>query len=199
MKIRINEKDVEIDGQHLPRLLDMIELVRSYIDPDHMITEIVIDGKPIKEEQWGAAPASFINSIIEFTTDLPRNYVCERLAEAPEIAQALYFKFRDSRKTFSIGDSCSGNEKLAIAARTLHDFLHWYHTIVQLVEGDDRERFSIEGFIKDLTSISEILSKHQLYQSWWAIGETIQRQLEPKLEELEDFLRKTAWDVSRAA
>ena len=32
--------------------------------------------------------------------------------------------------------------------------------------------------------------QQQLYQSWWAIGETLEKDLEPKLDALEDQCRK---------
>ena len=33
------------------------------------------------------------------------------------------------------------------------------------------------------------MSQQQLYQSWWALGETLEKELEPKLDKLEDFCR----------
>jgi hypothetical protein len=49
-----------------------------------------------------------------------------------------------------------------------------------------------------VTEISETCKKicqQQLYQSWWALGESLEKELEPKLDKLEDACRKAAREV----
>jgi hypothetical protein len=43
--------------------------------------------------------------------------------------------------------------------------------------------------VEDIAECCKRICQQQLYQSWWALGETIEKELEPKLDKLEDFCR----------
>jgi hypothetical protein len=199
VSILINGTASPLSSTGLSKVSDLIELIRAHIDPDHMIVDILLDEKPLREEQWNSTPQSLGSGTLSLKTDTARNYVKARLSEAPEVAQVLFVQFRDARKTFTLGDHRGGNERLARAVRTLNDFLHWYSTVLQLATESEKNAFAITSFMTDITKIAQTLSNHQMYQSWWAIAETIQKNLEPKLEQMEDFLRKTAWEAAQAA
>ena len=61
----INGEDSGISGDGLPRMSDLIELIKNSIDPDHMITSLLIDGRELAEEEWGAVTSQFQTSIME--------------------------------------------------------------------------------------------------------------------------------------
>ncbi len=47
-----------------------------------------------------------------------------------------------------------------------------------------------------ILEIAEKVCQHQLYQSWWALGVALEKELEPALDTLEDFTRQYQKKVS---
>ena len=84
------------------------------------------------------------------------------------------------------------NKLLMKAVNSLRAFFDWYTTLVDLVPEEDRDKFRIDNQANELTETCKKICQQQLYQSWWALGETIERELEPELDQLEDFCRQVA-------
>ena len=99
-------------------------------------------------------------------------------------------EFREGRKSFQEGSMQAGNQKLLSAVNTLQAFFEWYGTLIELLPEDQKDNFRINSHIDAIAGICKRICQQQLYQSWWALGETIQKELEPKLDELETFCRK---------
>jgi hypothetical protein len=187
--IRINGSDADIQGGELPRFTDLIELVRSSIDPDHIITEILLDGKQLSDEDWQAPTTRFFNCTVDIATDTAESYVDARLREAPTVVQVSFIQFRDARKTFQKGQSQSGNQKLLRAVDTLRAFFEWYSTLLHLMPTERRNQFSIDNEVSQIIKSCNNICQQQLHQSWWALGQSIEQSLEPELEALEDKIR----------
>ena len=86
----------------------------------------------------------------------------------------------------------TGNQRLVQAVNTAKAFFDWYATIVELAPKEKRSSYDINPQVLEISQICKTICQQQLYQSWWALGETLEKQLEPKLDKLEDFLRKFA-------
>jgi hypothetical protein len=84
----------------------------------------------------------------------------------------------------------TGNKRLKSAVDTLRAFFEWYGTLLQLVPDIKRDKLDISTEVQDISETCKKICQQQLYQSWWALGETLEKELEPKLDKLEDFLRK---------
>ncbi len=189
VSVRINGEDAPIKSDGLGKVTDLIELIKSVIDPDHMITGILIDGRELEDGDWVAALSGFQTSIVEVDTGLPSDYVATRLANAGSIVKACYYEFRESRKLFQEGKSAEGNKMLLEGVNALQAFFEWYGTLMDLLSEADREEFSIESYVRELTTVCKTICQQQLYQSWWALGETIEKELEPRLDQLESHCR----------
>lgn len=188
--IRINGAPSPVTGESLPRFTDLVELLKASIDPDHMITALLIDGRELNDDEWFSSPEQFRNSVLDVVTDTPERYVIERLIQAPAIVQACYVQFRDARKTFQEGKTQAGNQKLMQGVNTLRAFFSWYATILELTPQDKRSMYDIEPYVEPILQTCQAICQQQLYQSWWALSESIEKQLEPRLDALEDFFRK---------
>jgi hypothetical protein len=189
-QVRINGEESRFGENHSVKVVDLVELIKTQIDPDHMITDISLNGQELKEADWTSTMQHFGHTaIIEVSTGSPQAYVAERLSKAADIVRACYIDFRDARKFFQAGDFTNGNKKIGVAANTLKAFFEWYQTMVELVPEVRRDKFNIMDQVKEIAECFKKACQHQLYQSWWALGETIQQELEPKLDKLEDFCR----------
>lgn len=184
----INGEDSGISGDGLPRMSDLIELIKNSIDPDHMITSLLIDGRELAEEEWGAVTSQFQTSIIEVETGSPESFFHSRLASAPAVIQNCYLDFRAARKLFQQGLSQEGNQRIVVAVNTLQAFFEWYTALLELIPENERVQYSLATELESITEICKKICQQQLYQSWWALAESIEKELEPSLDALEDRL-----------
>lgn len=200
INIKINGQDSEINNTaSASKVTDLVELIKSVIDPDHMITSLLVNGRDLNEDEWYSSVNQLGTSIIEVETGTPEEFVAERLSRSSEIVRACYVEFRDARKSFQDGDMAGGNHKLVVAVNTLKAFFEWYKTLLSLVPENNRTHFNMDSQIADISETCKRICQQQLYQSWWALGESLEKDLEPKLDNLEDFCRKAPKAAFQAA
>ena len=190
VNVRINGEESSVGGETTAKVTDLVELIKSVIDPEHMITSILINGRDLAEDEWYSTVNQLGTSIIEVETGTPEEFVADRLSKSSDVVRACYIEFRDARKGFQEGDMSAGNQKLVTAVNTLKAFFEWYKTLITLVPEEKREYFNMEKQIGEISEVCKRICQQQLYQSWWALGESLEKDLEPKLDELEDFCRK---------
>lgn len=190
VSVRINGSESGIVGNDLSRLTELVELIKASIDPEHMITSIQVNGRELSDAEWSSTVSQFGTAIIEVETDTPDRFVDDRMACAADVVRTCFFEFRDARKCFQAGDMVEGNQRLLKAVNTTRAFFDWYSSISQLMTEAKRAQYDISVQVKEITEICKRLCQQQLYQSWWALGETLEKELEPKLDKLEDFCRK---------
>ena len=163
VSVRINGEDSAIRGEGLPKFTDLVELIKSSIDPDHMITGLLIDGRELEEEEWAAPMGHFgETTILEVQTGHPMEYVGERLRGAPDIIRRCYMEFREARKCFETGDTMDGNRALAGAVHTLQAFFEWYQTMMELIPEDERKACNISTDVEEITEICRDICQKQL-------------------------------------
>ncbi|MBX7144826.1 MAG: hypothetical protein K1X79_10280 [Oligoflexia bacterium] len=188
--VRINGEDAPFRTEGVLRISDIIELIKANIDPEHMITVILIDGHEFSDEDWTAPVSKYNTSILEVETGTPESFVNARLSQSSDVVRTCYLQFRDARKSFQDGDMSAGNKHLIEAVNTAKAFFEWYGTILELVPAERRAMYDISPQVTEISGICKTICQQQLYQSWWALGETIGKELEPRLDRLEDHLRK---------
>ena len=198
MKIYINGEEAVYNTNTSLKFTDLIELIKASIDPDHMITSLSIDGRDIAESEWSMTLGQIAAESLDVCSGSPEIYVAERMNEASSVVRSCYLEFRDARKGFQDGDSQDGNRKLKIAVDTLRAFFEWYGTLVMLVPEGNREKIDITSHVQDISETCKKICQQQLYQSWWALGESIEKDLEPKLDRLEDVCRRVVKHVQPA-
>lgn len=192
ISVRINGEDAPLRTDGLSKIADIVELIKANIDPEHMITDILLNGKELQDEDWLGTTAKYGTAVIEVHTGTPESFVTERMSQASHVVQSCYLQFREARKAFQDGDMQTGNQRLVQAVNTAKAFFDWYATIVELAPKDKRSMYDINPQVSEISTICKNICQQQLYQSWWALGETLEKQLEPKLDKLEDHLRKFA-------
>ena len=169
---------------------DVVELVKSMIDPGHMISGILLDGRELEDNEWQAGASRFDSSVLEVETCPVEEYTSTRLRKAPDIVASCFMEFRTARKSFQSGDMKNGNKSLIEAVGALKSFFEWYGTLLQLMSEDERKHWDITNQIEAIADVCKKICQQQLYQSWWALGESLKGELEPSLDQLEDILRK---------
>ena len=199
VQVRVNGQGLGLPVERVQTFADLIELVKSSIDPEHMVTEILLDGRDMRDEEWMMAPSQLQGEVLDFASGRPDIYVSDRIQEASSVVRSCFFEFRDARKGFQDGDSVIGNKRLKVAVDTLKAFFEWYSTLLQLVPESARSKLDISSEVQDISETCKKICQQQMYQSWWALGESLEKDLEPKLDKLEDTCRKVAREVQVTA
>ena len=189
VSVKINGTDASLNIAHITRFTDLIELIKASIDPEHMITFVAVDGREATDADWAASLSQMGSALIEIQTDLPQVYVADKLGNAAEVVRSCYMQFRDARKSFQQGATFEGNQALVKAVNTAKTFFEWYATMLQLVPPEKRAGFDMGKQVEEISESCKKICQQQLYQSWWALGETLEKDLEPRLDKLEDFCR----------
>jgi len=197
-RVRINGVMSDISVGSVVRFGDLLELIKAHIDPDHMITSLLLDGRELTDEEWSLNVALIPGDTLEIQTGNPEAYVRERVQDASRVVRSCYHEFRDARKGFQDGDTMAGNQHLKVAVETLKAFFDWYGTLVQLVSEPTRKKLDLTPQVSDISQTCTKICQQQLYQSWWALGESLEKELEPKLDKLEDACRRVARDLQMA-
>ena len=187
--ITVNGQESGIQTDGLSNMAEVVELLKSLIDPEHMITSIMLDGHELKESDWSANTGQFSTSILEIETGRPEEFARSRLALASDVVRNCYLSFREARKSFQEGNMQSGNQTMIEAVNTLQAFFQWYASILELLPAEEQQSFKIDDQVTAIGETCKRICQQQLYQSWWALGETIKSELEPELDKLEDFCR----------
>ena len=189
VSVRIDGEHSSINGEHLPRLIDLVEVIKDYIVPGHMITGLLIDGRVLADQDWDIAPRNFGNVTLDVSTGSPARYIYDKMSTAPSVIDNCFLMFRETRKAFVEGSSQSGNELLRAAVANMQAFVGWYRSMLELMPEDQKRRFCIDDEITAMIGTLERICMQQLTQSWKATGDTIGTVLEPQLDTLHSRLR----------
>lgn len=189
-RVTVNDQQVEIDCSKLGKLADLVELVKATIDPEHMITGITISGREVEDADWICSLGQFGSETLEFETGTPESFVRERLHLAPKVMRSIYNEFKDARKRFQDAKSADANKLLHQAVNALKAFFEWYSALLDLMTPELKQKYDLSEHVTEVSKICTDICQQQLYQSWWALGESIEKRLEPRLDLMEDFLRR---------
>ena len=189
VSVRINGTEAPIRSEGLARMPELIELVKSWIDPEHMITHLLIEGREFEDTDWSAGLSHYETAILEVETDTPANFVRDRFGQSWSVIQSCRTEFGDARLSFQEGKTAEGNKKLVKAVQTLHAFFDWYGALMELVPPAERSTYDLTPQIRELIEVCKHICQQQLYQSWWALGEALEKELEPRLEKLGEVCR----------
>jgi hypothetical protein len=191
LQIQLNGQQSGLRAATLPRMTDVVELIKNSIDPQHIITELKINGRDMTEAEWQGAPTQFqATDILEVATATPIEFVRQRTEITPNLIENIFILFRSARQSFQAGDNDEGNKILSVAVRDLKAFFEWYALLQAVVPVNDRSKYDINTQVESITESCKEICQQQMYQSWWALGKSIQEKLEPVLDSLELYFRK---------
>ncbi len=191
LQIQLNGKSSGLRANTLPRMTDVIELIKGSIDPNQIITGLRINGRDLTEAEWQSSPGQFVETdILEVETGTVDEFIRGRAEVTPNLIENTYILFRSSRQSFQAGDMQEGNKILIVAVRDLKAFFEWYNMLLEVVPLAQKAKYDITPQTEEITNICKDICQQQLYQSWWALATTIQERLEPALDKLEQYFRK---------
>ena len=186
--IKINGEEWTAPIQNSLKMTELVELIKSTIDPSQIITGILLNGKDLEEADWNGYVSDYQTNVLEIETDTLEHYIEDTISLCPNIITQCYLQFRRARKLFQNGESFDANKKLVDATKALKSFFDWYSTLLTLMTDEQKEKYDLKDHVEKIFETCKKVCQQQLYQSWWALGELLEKELEPELDDLEDVL-----------
>ncbi|MCB0323712.1 MAG: hypothetical protein KDD69_09075 [Bdellovibrionales bacterium] len=199
ISVKVDSQEFPADISSVSTMGDLIELVKASIDPDSIIVDMQLGGQSLSEADWRAPLNVHRNVLLEIKTGDKREYLLERLGVAEHYLAQIIDQFDTAGANYRDGHAESANTTLATAVDDLLAFVNWYLTLLS-VEAVQLEP-QIEEFNTHINAIQQIceqLLQQQMFQSWWALGETITARLTPQLQALKRFCEQTSEHAAKS-
>lgn len=197
IQVTLDGSPLEMNLQQTKTMPELVELIKSTIDPQSVISSILINGHELSDVDWRVPLNVQGDAVVEFGTKSKDDFVSDRVEKSLLYVDHIINEFAHTRSCFQEGLSKEGNQALVTAVDDMRAFLNWYCTLLAMLPvGSSENQYKL--FIHQIDEIKrtcEQLIQQQLYQSWWALGETIQTRLEPQLESLRGCCQGLAGEV----
>lgn len=164
---------------------ELVELVKTTIDPVRMITSITLNGKSIEESDWRLPLSIHGAGQLAFETSSKEDFLEERIKGAPDILEQVISSFTAVSEGFRDNDSAQTNEKFASALEDLEAFINWYLAVVEVdskIDPNYLESFS--GLLNEMSAICDGMVRDMMTAKWADVAKAIDLQLVPKLEKI---------------
>lgn len=185
MNVNVNGVPFNYPREAIKSMGELIELIKSTIDPETIITAITIDDRLMTDNDWRLPLAAHANSTLNIESGSKKAYIESRLSSASLYLDKIIRSFSQARMLFKNAEIQAANNELGKAVQDTRAFIDWYQTILQLITNPpEAEVQKFENAVNDLTDTCEQILQQQLYRSWWAIAESLEKKLEPQLEQM---------------
>lgn len=197
--VKIDGNELSSDLSGISTMGDLIEVVKATIDPDTIITALTLGGRELTDADWRAPLSVQGGNLLEVQTGSKENFVEDRLTQSVVFANHIMHEFGFARDLFKNAQNQKANLEFGKAVEDLQAFVRWYDTLLQMFPAGGLERGEFEIKMGEIQKTCEQVLQQQLYNSWWALGETLEKRLEPQIGSLRDFCARVAGVSADAA
>lgn len=197
--VNIDGHPVITDTSSIKSMADLVEVIKANIDPDTIITELRLQGRELTEADWRVPLSVQGDSTLEVLTGTKEEFVLARLEIAVDYIGQIAENFSTTGQLYKDGKIDDANMALGRSVNDLQAFLGWYATVLEILPPSAEQWKQQYGSqLTDLAQTCEQLVQQQLYQSWWALGETISGKLDGRLNALKALVEQLSHEVSQA-
>lgn len=191
IKVIIDGSQLLADLGQVRTMPELVELVKATIDPDSIITTIMLNGKSLSDADWRTPLSVLSSSVLEISTGSKEQYLYERLTAAERYLDQIIGEFAEAADHYLSGRTDEANQMLAKAVEDLQAFLNWYATLLVIEDRQtDGSKEELDSLVRGLRQTCENLLESQLYQSWQVLGQVLNEDLNPKLHRLKGFCQE---------
>ena len=185
IKVKVDGQDQFTDLGDIKTIRELVDLVQASITPGTIINALTLNGAALTDADWRAPISVYPNATLEVTTGSRQAYVEDRIKQSPEVLNLIIDEFSGVCDKFRGGNSIEANVALKQAVDDLKAFLEWYNSVLQVMpEQASQQQSMFTNHVSTISKTCERIVQQHLYQSWWALGETIEHTLQPQLREL---------------
>ena len=191
--VKINGEQELSDIGAINTMADLVELIKSHIDPDSIITALVLEGKELSDADWRVPLSVQGDAVLEVTTGSKEEYVAERVVQAGDYLEQIISQLSDCTAFYRDGNNEDANSIFSQSMEDLKAFFTWYGSVLQVLAetaAEDVKDYSVR--IGPILQICEEIVQHQLHQSWILMAEVIDGKLISKLRDIKQFCETLA-------
>lgn len=188
IQIEVDGKAMSADIGALRTMGELIEFIKTAIDPDVMLTSILFNGEPLSDADWNSPLAVHRGKTLQVLTGTKLGYLADRLGSSADIIAQVITSFLQVADSYRIGYQAEGNQRMTGATNDLLAVINWMGALLMI----DQDRFAVDQaefkrIIDDITLTCEEMLQQQLYSAWWPLADVISNKLIPRLESLKAF------------
>ena len=197
LSVKVDNQEFSADFSKMRSMNDLIELIKATIDPDKIIVGIELNNEPLSEADWNTPLNTMLNAVqnaeLSVMSGNVQDYMKDRFTVAEPYLQHIMAKFSDASQQYRGGQFENANKQLSTAVQDLLAFLNWYMAVMQMKPESYRTEIGeFNNYVKNLQGVCEGMVQQQMFQAWWALGDTLQSKLTPSLDSLKTFCGRNA-------
>lgn len=190
--VKINENELNIPSQGLNTLGELVEYVKSSIDPETIIVSLTKNDQPLSDLDWRNPLTSQVDMRLSFTTGSKSTFIKERFQLGADILSNFKDKIEICAQSFKQLRVHSANKEFGTFVSDLNAFVSWMHSIYLL----DQEKYSDDistysNYVNQLEQICIALQNQQITSSWWALGDSLINKLLPLVKNIEELVNSS--------
>jgi hypothetical protein len=186
--IMVDNTELNLEVSKLRTVAELVEYIKSSIDPDSIILTLTKDDEPLSENDWIMPLQSFRQSKFKITTGSKGEFVRERLEMVDAVINEMYDSFSRISKLFKHGVEDEAHEPFAQSLNDLNAFVGWLHSVYSVDEeifGQEISEFEI--IIEELKNSCVDVQSFQMQQSWWNLGDVLDLKILSTLEQIREM------------
>jgi hypothetical protein len=188
LQVMVDNTELDIEVSRLKTISELVEYIKSSIDPDTIILSLTKDNHPLSENDWVMPLQAFKESKVEIKTGSKESFINERLNMVDSISDELYDKVSEVSKLFRHGAEDEAHEPFAAVLNDLNAFVGWLYSVYMI----EKEMFSDEianfhEIVDEMKSACFDLQSYQMQQSWWNLGDILDLKILSLLERIKEL------------
>ena len=189
VQVKVNNSEMPVPTQQLNTVTELVEYVKSSIDPETIIVSLTKNDAPLSDLDWRDPISPQEDITLNFITGLKSDFVSERLSIASEVATSLIEKLEACAQGFKQMRVHSANTEFLGFVSDLDAYISWLNSIYTLQE----DMFSSEleqyhELVHELELVCLKLQDQQITSSWWGLGDTLITDLAPLIKNIKTMV-----------
>ena len=187
--IKLNDNEFNVPMQGVSTLGELVEYVKSSIDPDTIIVSLTKDDQPLSEIDWRNPISLQSEMTLNFMTGSKTDFIKDRLDLGVELIKSFEEKIDICSQAFKQLRVHTANKEFSVFIDDLNAFVTWLHSIYSMDEGKyERELIAYNEIVIKLEKVCVTLQDKQMSSSWWALGDTLLNQMLPLIHEMKSLI-----------
>jgi len=187
VQVYLDKNSLPAEVANLATVGELVEYVKSTIDQETIIISLTKDDQPLSDSDWKRSLSSLKDSKVDIRTGSKLEFVKNRLDTVQELVDAVMKDLGNISGLFKANRSQEANNNFSNSLEDLSALMNWMYSILSMEpEKLVAEVNEFSGIVKDLKFACGQMQQQQLFQSWWALGETLDKKVMPLLESIKD-------------
>ncbi len=188
VQVFLDNNSLPAEVANLSTVGELVEYVKSTIDQATIIVSLTKDDEPLLDSDWKRSLSSLKDSTVDIKTGSKADFIQTRLNTVKDLVEAIMGDLGNISGLFKANRAMEANQEFSNVLEDLNALMSWMYSILSM----EPDTFTLEitefsGVVRDLKYACGQMQQQQLFQSWWALGETIDKKVVSLLETVKEI------------